>query len=200
MNIMNAKKKYAIALMIAMIALLLWLIWRVFLFSPISSKIPAKPQDTALEFWIAENVEGVDWTGYDTPYGLFGGKAYLEKNYPLGLMDGNIQIPKEHVIYTVTAWPDYSDGGAYITEIEITDPAISIYGLTVHSSFEEFDRVFGGQGYDISIDKNEYWENHRAAKKGTTFSLKSGVFCESAESESVFTISAEVTNREGIVF
>ena len=196
MNIMNAKKKYTIVLIIAMIVLLMWFIWRVFLFSP----TPDKPHDTALEFWIVENVESVDWVDHDTPYEMYGGKAYLGKDYPLELMDGNIQIPKEHIIYTVTAWPDYSDDGAYVTEIEITDPAISIYGLTVNSSFEEFDRVFCGQDYDISIDKNEYWENHRATKNGITFSMESGAFCESTKNESVFTISAEVTNRDGIVF
>lgn len=196
MNIMNIKKNYTIVLIIAMVVLLTWLMWRVFLFSP----TPPKPQDTELEFWILENVEGVDWADHDTPYEMYGGKAYLGENYSLELMDEDIQIPKEHIIYIITAWPDHSDSSAYVTEIEITDPAISVYGLTVNSSFEEFDSVFRGQGYNINIDKNEYWENHRATKNGITFSLESGVFCVGGGNESAFTISAEITNRDGVVF
>lgn len=196
MNTMKAKKRYTIVFIMAAVTLLLWLVWRAFLFSP----IPVKPRDTPLEFWIVENVGSVDWSDHDKPYEMYGGQAYLGKDYPLELVDGSIQIPKEHIIYTVTAWPDYSDHDVYVTEIEITDPTISVYGLTVNSSFEEFDHVFCGQGYDISIDKNECLENHRASKNGITFSLESDAFCESSEKESVFIISAEVTNRDGIVF
>lgn len=132
MNIMNIKKNYTIVLIIAMVVLLTWLMWRVFLFSP----TPPKPQDTELEFWILENVEGVDWADHDTPYEMYGGKAYLGENYSLELMDEDIQIPKEHIIYIITAWPDHSDSSAYVTEIEITDPAISVYGLTVATVYK----------------------------------------------------------------
>ena len=196
MNIISAKRRHAIVFAIAVIMILMWSAWRVLLFSP----IPEKPEDTLLEFWIIENVEGTDWIDHDTPYGMYGGEAYLGKDYPLELTDGKAQIPEEHVIYTVTPWPDYSDDSAYVTGIEITDPAISVYGLTVNSSFEEFDRVFCRQGYNISIDKNEYWESHSATKNDITFSLVSGTFCEGSESESIFTISAAVTNRDGVVF
>ncbi len=78
--------------------------------------IPSKPSDTELEFWIVENVDGINWAGHDTPYELYGGDAYLGKSYPLELSDEGMQIPKEYVIYTVTSWPDYSDMTANMSQ------------------------------------------------------------------------------------
>ena len=107
-----------------------------------------------------------------------------------------MQIPKEYVIYTVTSWPDYSDDSQYVTEIKITDPAISVYGLTINSSFTEFDNTFHKQGYRIDIEKNEHQESHQATKNGITLSLMSDDYSSDSESDSIFTISAKVTNRE----
>ena len=193
---MDAKKKRTIFLIAGIIIVFAVLLMKVFLFPP----IPSKPKDAKLEFWITENVDGVDWTDYDEPYGMFGGHAYLGKDYPLEMADGYTQIPKEHVIYTITAWPDYADDETHVTEIEITDPAITVYGLTIDSSFDDFDGIFRKLGYQIYTDKNEYWEQHRAEKNGIAFSLQSGYLIAGGDMESIFAISAEVSNRENIVF
>lgn len=203
MNILPTKKTAIFVLTASVLVLVAWLMRAVLLPPAIPSEpptIPSKPSDTELEFWIVENVDGINWAGHDIPYGMFGGEAYLGKNYPLELSDEGAQIPKEFVIYTVTSWPDYSDNSEYITEIEITDPAISVYGLTINSSFTEFDNTFHKQGYRIDIEKNEYWENHQATKNGITFSLMSDGYSAGSKSGPIFTISAKVTNRENIDF
>ena len=199
MNILPTKKTAIFILTASVLVLVVWLIRAVLLPPTMPSKpptIPSKPSDTALEFWIVENVDGINWAGHDTPYELYGGDAYLGKSYPLELSDEGMQIPKEYVIYTVTSWPDYSDDSQYVTEIKITDPAISVYGLTINSSFTEFDNTLHKQGYRIDIEKNEYQESHQATKNGITFSLMSDDYSSDSESDSIFTISAKVTNRE----
>jgi len=172
----------------------------VFLGMENSTSIPERPSDTALEFWIAENVEGINWDGHDVPYEMFGGKAYLGRNYPLEWIGAYTELPGLYVIYTITAWPDYADSGEYVTGIEITDPAVTVYGLTVNSSFEEFDALFQDRGFDIKVIKNEYWEQHQAEKDGFCFSLRTGIFTEKSSKKSVLTISAEVSNLDNIVF
>ena len=92
--------------------------------------------------------------------------------------------------YILTAWPDYADGGQYVTTIEITDPAVSVYGLTVESEPAEFERVMKSMGYKVeTIDDNF----QRAIRDRFTFSIY-------RDDTPKFIISAEVSNREGIVF
>lgn len=191
---MKTKKTYAfIAVLIIAVGALAWFIW--FSFAQ-KSWIPKRPADTSLEFWIAEDVSEVDWSGHDEAYGMFGGHAYLGGDYPL--KEG--EIPKEHIIYTVTAWPDYSDTGRHITRIEITDPAVCVCGLTTASAFAEFDHTFRQQGYKIEVEENEFHEIHYAKKGRVSFILRSGIFAADSGPESALIISAEVSNREGIVF
>lgn len=191
---MKIKKIHGyIAVLCIIVSMTAWLI--VFHFTG-KSQIPDRPADTSLEFWITEDVSEMDWKGYDEAYGMFGGYAYLGKDYHLI----NGEVPQKHIIYTLTAWPDYSDAGWYITGIEITDPAISVYGLTAASTFSDFDNVLTKQGYKIDIEKNEFHEIHHAEKGDVSFILTSGIFDESGEVESAFIISAEVSNREGLVF
>ena len=33
----------------------------------------------------------------------------------------------------ITAWPDYADGGEFVTDITVTVPAVKVYGLIVDS-------------------------------------------------------------------
>ena len=44
------------------------------------SAIPEKPE-TDLEFWIAENVDDVDFSGRQERYGLMGGREYYGSGY-----------------------------------------------------------------------------------------------------------------------
>ncbi len=146
--------------------------------------IPPRPEDTELEYWIGQDVTDVDWTGHACMPG-FGVCAYLGEGYR---PDGQGEWPTARVTYEVTAWPDYSDGGSYVTRIFITDPAVSVYGLTVNSDFRQFRRVMESKGYTVeAVNENTV----RAARGGFIFSLTPG---------ELLTVRAHVTNRRGIVF
>ncbi len=121
------------------------------------------PPATNLEFWIGENVDNFDFSGYQEKYGLFGGREYYGTCYVPTQDEGGMQIDPEHcVIYTVTSYPDYSSGTSHITGIYITDPTIEFYGISLNSSFEDFEHFIKKQGFQITGTN----ANHRTAEKG----------------------------------
>ena len=157
------------------------------------------PKNTALEFWITEDVKDRDWTGHDEIYGWMGAREFLGSGYkknedPIG----SNQHPEHYVSYVITAWPDYADGGEFVTDITVTDPAVTVYGLTIASTYEEFDAVFEQLGYELSWSESAI-ETRVATKDGITFRLTRAVE-DNPDVVPVFSITAEVTNREGIVF
>lgn len=105
---------------------------------------------TDLEFWIGENVDDVDFSKYISKYGLMGGHAYYGSSYfPSTDAQGKPLDPEVCVIYQVTAYPDYSSRRQHITQIIITDPSVSIYGLSLNSSFTEIERVMRNEGFSV---------------------------------------------------
>lgn len=147
-----------------------------------------RPTDTNLEFWIAENVDEVNFSKYQIKYGMFGGAAYYGLNYSPTLNENGEQVdPVYCVIYTVTAYPDYCNREKHVTSISITDPSVNVYGLTVESSLEEFDSVMGDKGFTIDKVNENY---HRAVRGKFVFSM----------SEGELLLSVKVSNRFGIEF
>ena len=143
---------------------------------------------TNLEFWIAENVDGVDFSEYREKYGLFGGRQYYGKGYlPTEDEYGQQVDPAHCVIYTVTSYPDYADKEQHITCIEITDPEVIVYGITVNSSFEEFERMIPEYGFELQETNG----NNRMARQGKFF--------VSFDGERII-IQVEVENKDGIIF
>ena len=155
------------------------------------------PKDTTLEFWITEDVKDRDWSGHDEIYGWMGAREFLGSAYKKNAdADGSDQHPEHYVSYVITAWPDYADGGQFVTRIDITDPNVSVYGLTVNSSIEEYDAVFRKMGYVISVEERGVNTVFTATRAGITFEL-----CIRPDGLTPsLAIKAEVTNREGIVF
>lgn len=146
-----------------------------------------KPE-TDLEFWIAENVDGVDFSKYQIKYGLMGGTEYYGTGYVPTVDEHGQQIDPEHcVIYTVTSFPDYSDKEQHVTRIYITDPEIEFYGITVNSSFEDFENKIKAQGFEITTSN----EHHRTAEKGK-YSI--------SITKEWIRIRVEVESKEGINF
>jgi hypothetical protein len=179
------------------IALLLVLMMILFILSSCSwfKTIPARPEDTNLEFWITQDVSKIDFSRYREIVGWFGAKQYYGSGYmPETDENGYEADPEYYVKYLITAWPDYADGGKYITLIEFTDPKVKLYGLTVDSSLDEFEQIFSKMRYDITKDSSQTYERISASKKGISFSL------EIVNGKRKFSIRAEVTNRKGIVF
>ena len=81
------------------------------------------PKDTNLEFWIAENVDKVDFSNYQEKFGLMGGREYYGTGYLPSTNENGEQIdPEACVVYTVTSYPDHISNKKYITRITITDP------------------------------------------------------------------------------
>ncbi|MBE6542477.1 MAG: hypothetical protein E7672_08565 [Ruminococcaceae bacterium] len=116
-----------------------------------------KPK-TNLEFWIAENVENFDFSEYQEKFGLMGGRQYYGKGYTPTINENGEQIdPEECVIYTVTNYPDYTSRNSHITQIVITDPSVTVYGLTIHSSSGEIETVLKNHGFKSGrIGKREW--------------------------------------------
>ena len=157
------------------------------------------PKNTSLEFWITEDVKDQDWTGHDEIYGWMGAREFLGSGYKKNEdPSGANQHPEHYVSYVITAWPDYADGGQFVTDITVTDPAVKVYGLSIASTFEEFDAVFEPLGYELSWSEGAI-KTRVATKDGITFRLTRAVE-ENPDVVPQFQISAEVTNREGIVF
>ena len=147
--------------------------------------------DTNLEFWIAENVDNVDFSKYQEKYGMMGGTEYYGTGYvpTEEEHDGyRYQIDPEHcVLFTVTSYPDYADEAQHVTHIYITDPKIEFYGITLNSSFEDFEYYIQNQGFEITHSN----ENSRTAEKGK-YSV--------TITKKWIRIRVEVENREGIEF
>lgn len=157
------------------------------------------PKNTSLEFWITEDVKDQDWTGHDEIYGWMGAREFLGSGYKKNEdPTGSNQHPEHYVSYVITAWPDYADGGEFVTDITVTDPDVKVYGLTIASTYEEFDAVFEPLGYELSWSDGAI-ETRVATKNGITFRLTRAVE-DNPNVVPMFRISAEVTNREGIVY
>ena len=148
---------------------------------------PAQP-NTNLEFWVAENVDSVDFSKLQEKYGMFGGREYHGTGYAPTIDENGQQVDPEHcVIYTVTSYPDYSDKEQHITGIYITDPDVEFYGITLSCSFEEFTELIQLQGYEIT-ESGDNFVKAQMGKVWITFTTE------------WIRIGVEVTNNQGIIF
>ena len=159
------------------------------IFSLCACNTPQLPKpDTNLEFWIGENVDTIDFSKYREKYGMLGGHEYYGTGYLPTFDEYNQPIdPERCVIYSVTSYPDYSDKEQHITGIYITDPNITFYGISLTSSFEDFERLMIEQGFVITGSN----ENHRTAESGK-FSI--------TITKEWIKIRVEVENKDGIIF
>lgn len=148
---------------------------------------PLNEPDHNLEFWIAENVDDFDFSNHQPKYGIMGGWEYYGIGYAPTLGEDGQQIDPEHcVIYTVTNYPDYSSNSRHVTRIEITDPAVRVYGLSISSTVEEIKSIMTAEGFTVT----ESGTAVRAERDNFRFTF----------SKDKITISAEVTNNLGIVY
>ena len=152
-----------------------------------------------LEFSITQNVKGYDWSKHCEiyVYGYMGTKQYYGIGYePIySGYDSSVTPPKYYVTYLISAYPDYADGGEYVTEIRITDPKVKIFGLTTKSDIADFDSVFTNLGYTVTDGGSEIYPTRVATKGDITYSITKQ--SESTDYVPEIIISAKVTNREG---
>lgn len=160
---------------------------------------PFMPEQTSLDLWILQDTEPLDLSEYESIPGWFGAEEIYGKGYEQIFVDGEgFTDPDHYVKYLISAWPDYADGGEYITKITITDPAVTFFGLNVESSPEEFDRVLSGKGFlrkknidspDIVTEYKIIWDN------GLYY-----VTLGKSNGKCAVVIDAHVSNRDNIIF
>ena len=144
-----------------------------------------RPEDYKNELWICDDVIDFEFKGYDPIYGWFGAFEYLDKNYKAAKDEtGNNIRPVYYVTYVITNYPDYSSKAEAVTRLIITDPNVSIYGLNINSSVDDFTSKFDGLGF--KIDESGFY---RRGKIRIRF-----------EKDSMIGIYAEVTNKDNIIF
>ncbi len=140
----------------------------------------AKDPNSNLELYLTQAVKDEDLTDlYYLPIG-FGVEVYLSVP-PLE----NGAKPDQCVRYQLTAYPDYADGGRYVTGISITDPTYTVYGLTINSSADDFKVAMEEWGFALS-------ESGLSADWGNgSIGLTPGKSLR---------LQAKVTNRDNIIF
>lgn len=151
--------------------------------APPENDLPPRPEDTPLELWICDDASRFDWSGHEEITGWFGAREFLGTGYRLE--------DEARVSYILTAWPDYADGGSFVTRIRVTDPAVTVYGLTVNSDFQAFEEVFASLGF--TVEPGDVPGTVHAVRDGIAVTLSAGDIPE-------LTVSARVTNRQGIEF
>ena len=138
-------------------------------------------RDTTLELGFLENVEGKDLSFLVTQDGVFGGYGYYNSGYQEG--------DTYYVRYTVTAYPDYADGGKVVTHIECTDPEVKFFGGNTVNDCSAMFNSLKSKGFKV-----EYFDSSTRASKGNV------TITNYLMGEKSVIFSYKVGNRQGIVF
>ena len=127
-----------------LIALTLLLCTLALMFSSCSNYVTIeKPTDANFEYWLLDSPNKKSFTYID-------GIGYLSNNYePIINEDGSLCAPQEYVSYWFENYPFWEVGIDKIMCINITDPNVSVWGLTINSTKEEFVDTFSRMGFDI---------------------------------------------------
>ena len=150
-----------------------------------------RPEDTNLEFWITQRVTFEDFEEKGCTYlpGWFGADEYLDSRYIADTSGDMAVAPEIHVKYLVTGYPDTLDDRA-ITRIEITDPSITVYGLTISSTDNEIknriDNLTNSFSYVMAAD--ECYLNFTINNCSFSFMSKKII------------INVPVTNNTGVIY
>lgn len=150
-----------------------------------------KPADTNLDFWITERAERQEFEekGCTLLPGWFGAAEYLDHRYVAEESGDMAVAPAVHVTYLLSGYPDTKDEWA-VTRIHITDPEITVYGLTMNSTNTEIE----GRMADMT-DKFHYSEVNDVLH--ISFNVGKCVFDFSS---SAINIGVATTNKEEIIY
>lgn len=150
-----------------------------------------RPIDTNLEFWITQKVTFDEFKDKGCTFlpSWFGADEYLDSRYQADISTGIVRAPEIHVTYLVTGYPDTLDDRT-ITQIEITDPTINVYGLTINSNQKDIkERI--SEIPKSSINENAFIDQF------FSFSIGKAIFHFYTNK---ITISVPVTNKEGVEY
>lgn len=164
-----------------------------------SYKFLDRPENTNLELWITQKIEIEDIKDLTTinEGSCFGCNEYLGSNYTPSypIRDGNSLYaypvsPSNgpYVIYQTSGYPDSSDP-YHVTKITITDPEVTVYGLTLNSTPEEITGTMSAEGFRGACDgENCTWKKHNCYFNFTNITQKE------------ITIGASSTNLHHIIY
>ncbi|MBO4540888.1 MAG: hypothetical protein J5736_02825 [Bacilli bacterium] len=153
-----------------------------------------RPEDTNLSFWITERPTQEELREAECTFlpGMFGGQMWLDGRYEAvdaGPERGYVSEPDIHVVYTLAGYPDAIDPFA-VTHIDITDPEITVYGLSMRSTPEEVAQRMKGFADEIRPVETDVGIT-------TVCRIKKASFLFSQDS---IRILVPTTNETGIVF
>ena len=123
-------------------------------FKPDEKVFFSRPKDTNLEFWITEKFDDLDLSTCEREHLYYENVVYYGTGYKSG--------DEEVVIYYFNPYPTpKATEPLYITRIDITDPNVTVYGLTINSPQEEFVEKMQENGFVTTTTVN----NTPAVKK-----------------------------------
>lgn len=128
-----------------------------------NNKILEKPDNTTLSFWITQEVSQDNFKDCEFLPGLMGGDEYLDSRYEAVVTEDEegyktYSAPAVSVVYTTSGYPDYSSTTSCVTRIVVTDPEITVYGLTMNPETDDKRKTMKSykfkQNSDSSFSKN----------------------------------------------
>lgn len=158
---------------------------------PSCSESLTKPSDTDLEYWISDrpSEDVLLKKGYTIIPGWMGATEYLAPEYEAIREDSHDDYsmdrkPEVYVSYVIGGYPDCSDSLGVI-DIDITDPKIKVFGLTMESEQLVIEEKM--KSLNFRQDK-DYPVNYSKGRLNVNIH-SSGIY-----------ISYRTTNRKGIIY
>ena len=132
------------------VALILLLCTVTLMFSSCGSEKIEKPEDTNLEYWLLDKPNKKEWT--QLTYLERATDQYLAQGYEAVVDEnGDVRRPESCVVYYIQNYPLADFGIAKrISRIEITDPNVYIWGLTLNSDREEIEATLRNNGFIVT--------------------------------------------------
>lgn len=145
-------------------------------------------KNSTFELKFLEDVENKDLSGFDYHPG-FGVTGYSNPKY-----SGSTTFSHDIIVqYDVTAYPDYADGGHFVTSIYCSDPEVTFFdGYTVASG-KELVQALTEAGYQTKLFGTS------ASGLPIYDAIKGNIKICYIQNDS-FYIRYDVSNRDGIMF
>lgn len=131
--------------------------------------ISKRPSDYKMDFWLNERIKSNELNdslvyGYksDSIY------TYLDSHYSFKIKDKVKKLPDYYVTYNVCLEEEI----ATIQAIFITDPKISIYGLSLKSSSYQINRTLSNMGFEYFDQYSGWYPSYLKKEYSFTFTVK----------------------------
>ena len=159
---------------------------------PEAGKKTIEIETEGLSFQILESVNpDLVCKDLDEIDGHYGAREFLDQRYKVVIEEenGGMRTPPDtYVSYIFTHYPDYADSEWAVTGIVIKDDNVKVFGKTISSDIRYLDQILAEKGF--GVDTLGDGPRHLATCGDISISYGNGEI----------RITAEVTNREGIMY